>query len=235
MRLITAGLAILISHGLMVGLVKRVIDGDTIVVNLGDRTETVRYIGVDTPETVHPNKGVEPYGKTASEFNRSLVEGKWVRLTLDVEQRDRYGRLLAYVYTDSLFVNAELLRRGYAQLMTVPPNVLHVDEFVALQKHARETGEGLWGTEITIPPVPQTDNERSREAVEPGGGDDILVYITRTGTKYHRAGCHHLKHSRIPIRLSGARKRYEPCSVCIPSDMGRVRARSNTSGNEWLK
>jgi len=159
---------------------------------------------------------VEPYGTAASEFNRSLVEGKWVRLALDVEPRDHYGRLLAYVYTDSLFVNAELLRRGYAQLMTVPPNVLHVDEFVVLQRLAREAGAGLWGTEITIPPVPQPGIEYSAGTVEPGGEDVVIVYITRTGTKYHRADCHHLKHSRIPIRLSEAQKRYQPCSACKP-------------------
>ncbi len=216
MRLVTAGIALLISQVVIIGFVERVIDGDTIRVDLGDRTETVRYIGVDTPETVHPASGVGPYGKAASEFNRSLVEGQWVRLVFDVEQRDRYGRLLAYVYTDSLFVNAELLRRGYAQLMTVPPNVLHVDEFVALQRLAREAGVGLWGLEGTIPPVPPPGIEYSPGTVEPGGEDDIIVYITRTGMKYHRTDCHHLKHSRIPIRLSEAQKRYEPCSVCKP-------------------
>ena len=131
-----------------VGLVERVIDGDTIKVRIGDGIETVRYIGVDTPETVHPTRGVEPYGKAASAFNRALVAGRRVRLEFDVERRDRYGRLLAYVYVDSLFVNAELLRRGYAQLMTVPPNVRHVDEFVRLQKAARAAGEGLWGADL---------------------------------------------------------------------------------------
>ncbi|MFC1499974.1 thermonuclease family protein [Candidatus Zixiibacteriota bacterium] len=214
MRLASAGIALLISQALIFGFVDRVIDGDTIVVDFGSRTETVRYIGVDTPETVHPTRGVEPYGKAASDFNRSLVEGRWVHLAFDVEQRDYYGRLLAYVYTDSLFVNAELLRRGYAQLMTVPPNVRHVDEFVALQRVAREAGAGLWGLEI--PPVIQPGVGHHQVAVESLGEDDIIVYITRTGTKYHLTGCHHLKHSSIPISLSETLKRYEPCSACKP-------------------
>ena len=125
-------LAFMLLQTPIVGTVERVIDGDTIRVRLGDRIETVRYIGVDTPETVHPTRGIEPYGLAASAFNRSLVEDRQVRLDLDVEPRDHYDRLLAYVYSDSLFVNAELIRQGYAQVMTVPPNVRYADEFVRL-------------------------------------------------------------------------------------------------------
>ena len=125
--------------------VERVVDGDTIRVRLGEGVEVVRYIGVDTPETVHPTRGVEPYGRAAAEANRRLVEGKVVRLYFDVERRDRYGRLLAYVCTGEVFVNAELLRQGYAQLLTVPPNVRFVDLFLRLQREAREAGRGLWG------------------------------------------------------------------------------------------
>ncbi|MFO7769591.1 MAG: thermonuclease family protein [bacterium] len=130
-----------------------VVDGDTIKVRLGGEVETVRYIGMDTPETVHPTRGVEPYGKEACEQNRRLVEGERVRLEFDVEKRDRYGRLLAYVFVDTLFVNAELLRRGYAQLMTVPPNVKYVDLFRRLQTEAREADRGLWADP---PPAAET-------------------------------------------------------------------------------
>lgn len=143
-------LFLLINQPTLEGLVDRVIDGDTIKVRIGNKAETVRYIGVDTPETVHPTRGIEPYGIEASNFNKKLVEGKAVRLEFDVERRDRYGRLLAYVYVDTLFINAELLRQGYAQLMTVPPNVRHVDLFVRLQREAREAKRGLWGI---IPPI----------------------------------------------------------------------------------
>lgn len=130
------------------GHVVRVIDGDTIRVRINKQEETVRYIGVDTPETVHPTCGIEPYGIEASNFNKKLVEGKTVQLEFDVDSRDRYGRLLAYVYVDTLFVNAELVKQGYAQLMTVPPNVRYVELFKELQTAAREDKRGLWG----IPP-----------------------------------------------------------------------------------
>ena len=120
--------------------VVRVVDGDTIVV--GD--ERVRLIGVDTPESVKPGTPVECFAREASAFVKKLLTGRNVRLELDVEKRDRYGRLLAYVYRDDLFVNAELVRRGYASVATFPPNVRHVDEFVRLQREARGASRGLW-------------------------------------------------------------------------------------------
>ena len=126
-------------------LVVRVVDGDTIHVRIGERVEKVRYIGVNTPELHHPSKGEEPGGRQAHAANRRLVEGKRVRLELDVQSRDRYGRLLAYVWAGDTMVNAELVRLGYAQVMTVPPNVRHQALFVKLQRAAREAGRGLWG------------------------------------------------------------------------------------------
>jgi micrococcal nuclease len=126
------------------GLVLRIVDGDTIHVRIADRVEKVRYIGVNTPEVHHPTKGVEPGGREATAVNRDLVAGKRVRLDLDVQERDRYGRLLAYVWVGETMVNAELLRLGYAQVMTVPPNVRHQDLFLKLQRDAREAGRGLW-------------------------------------------------------------------------------------------
>ena len=123
-------------------VVQRVIDGDTVVLVGG---EPVRYIGVDTPELHHPHKPVQWYAREAKEFNRQLVEGKRVRLELDVQKRDHFNRLLAYVYLeDGTFVNAELLRQGYGQLLTIPPDVQHVELFVRMQKEAREAGRGLW-------------------------------------------------------------------------------------------
>jgi len=126
------------------GTVIRVVDGDTIYVKLADRVEKIRYIGMNTPEIHHPTKGEEPGGREAAETNRRLVGGKRVRLELDVRTRDRYGRLLAYVWVDDVMVNAELLRLGYAQVMTVPPNVRHQELFVKLQREARDAGRGLW-------------------------------------------------------------------------------------------
>ncbi len=122
-------------------LCTRVIDGDTIVIDGGER---VRYIGMDTPET----EGDEPGAEAATEANRELVEGRTVRLVLDVEHRDQYGRLLAYVYVDGVFVNADLVRQGLAQIATYPPNVRHEAEFLRLQQEAREARRGIWA-EIT--------------------------------------------------------------------------------------
>jgi micrococcal nuclease len=124
--------------------VVKVVDGDTIHVRLAGRTEKVRYIGMNTPETHHPTKGEQPGGREAAAVNRHLVQGRTVRLELDVRERDRYGRLLAYVYVGDTMVNAELLRLGYAQVMTIPPNVAHQSRFVKLQREAREARRGLW-------------------------------------------------------------------------------------------
>jgi micrococcal nuclease len=126
--------------------VLRVVDGDTILVAVGGRQERVRYIGVDTPETVKPNTPVQCFGKRASAANHRLVDGRDVRLVADAEARDRYGRLLAYVYRvrDGLFVNETLLRGGYATPLTIAPNVRFADRFAALARRARDAGRGLW-------------------------------------------------------------------------------------------
>jgi micrococcal nuclease len=128
------------------GRVTKVVDGDTIHVALSGRDERVRYIGMDTPETHKPGTPVQCYGRAASAFNARLLAGRRVRLRTDVEARDRYGRLLAYVYRqpDGLFVNAELVRRGYAQILTIPPNVSHAGELLRLQRAARSARRGLW-------------------------------------------------------------------------------------------
>ena len=127
--------------------VTRVVDGDTIEVSRDGRPATVRYIGVDTPETVKPHTPVQCYGKSASAHNRELVAGRRVTLRVGEEPRDRYGRLLAYVYRrpDGLFVNAELVRGGFGRTLTIAPNVAHAREFRRLQDDARAAGRGLWG------------------------------------------------------------------------------------------
>lgn len=127
--------------------VERVVDGDTIVADVGGSRERVRLIGIDTPESVKPNSPVECYGKEASAHTKELLpEGTRIRLVLDVEERDRYGRLLAYVYraSDGEFVNLALAADGYAGLLTYPPNVAHVEDFRAAVRSAREQNLGLW-------------------------------------------------------------------------------------------
>ena len=137
-------------------LVRRVIDGDTLQLDNGKR---VRLIGIDTPE-VHFSKGIyqqakrlnkdietiKVLGRQATQFTKELVEGKKVRLEFDVEKYDKYDRLLAYVYLkDGLFVNEEIIRQGYAQILTIPPNVKYKDVFLEAQREAKENNRGLWG------------------------------------------------------------------------------------------
>lgn len=124
--------------------VERVVDGDTVIVS---GRQSVRLIGVDAPETKDPRRPVGCFGQEASRFLASLLPaGTAVRLVGDVEQHDRYKRLLAYLYraSDGLFVNAELVRRGYANVLTIPPNVAHSEEFVELARQARVDNRGLW-------------------------------------------------------------------------------------------
>ncbi|MDQ2630061.1 MAG: thermonuclease family protein [Actinomycetota bacterium] len=125
--------------------VTRVVDGDTIEVRLGGQEEDVRYIGVDTPETVKPGAPVDCFGPQASSFNHRLVERKRVRLVFGAERRDRYGRLLAYVYLGDRFVNAELIRRGLARTLTIPPNDRFAGRLKRLEIAAARAGRGLWG------------------------------------------------------------------------------------------
>lgn len=158
--------------------VTRAVDGDTIEVTYNGKEEKVRLIGVDTPETKHPTKPVEPYGPEASAFTKKTLEGKKVRLEFDVQERDKYGRLLAYLYLeDGTFFNAELLRQGFAQVLTVPPNVRHADEFVKLQREAREAKRGLWGLEH-LGASPALKAEKG------------VIYIgNRNSKKFHRPDC----------------------------------------------
>jgi len=127
--------------------VEKIIDGDTFwVINKEGIREKVRLIGVDTPEVRRSrNKEIGYYGKVASEYVKNLLDGRRVRLEYDVAKYDRYKRTLAYVYLeDGTFLNAHLLKEGYASVMTVPPNVKHAELFVNLQRMARKKEKGLW-------------------------------------------------------------------------------------------
>ncbi len=134
--------------GEFTGRVERVVDGDTIVVSAPGGSERVRYIGIDTPESVAPGRPVECFGPQASAANRRLVAGREVRVVPGAEPRDRYGRLLAYVYTDGgrRFVNAQLVRSGAADTLEIEPNTKHARELAALRRKAQAEGAGLWGS-----------------------------------------------------------------------------------------
>jgi endonuclease YncB( thermonuclease family) len=125
--------------------VTRVVDGDTIEARIGAQVEDVRYIGVDTPETVKPGTPVQCFGPQASAFNHRLVERRRVHLVFGVERRDVYGRLLAYVYLGRQFVNAALVRRGLARTLTIPPNDRFAPRLRRLEMRAARVGRGLWG------------------------------------------------------------------------------------------
>ncbi len=145
----TSGPPLVVTPGQRVSArVVRVVDGDTIHVRAGRTAEeTVRYIGVDTPESVKPDTPVQCYAKVAGHRNATLVAGRAVTLVVGAEPRDRYGRLLAYVFRaeDGRFVNAALVEGGFARTLTIPPNDRYAARFAALQAGARAADRGLWG------------------------------------------------------------------------------------------
>jgi micrococcal nuclease len=122
------------------------VDGDTIIVDVAGRTEKVRILGADTPETVDPRKPVQCYGPEASAHTKMrLPPGTRVSLETDAEKRDKYGRLLAYVYVDGTRYDDELLRLGYARLLIIAPNGVHARAMLQAALDARSARRGLWG------------------------------------------------------------------------------------------
>lgn len=126
-------------------VVERVVDGDTAVMRVDGESVYVRYIGIDTPESVKPDSPVECLGPESSDFNAEQVEGRRVELEFDRELYDPYDRLLAYVRIDGRMVNAELVRRGFAETLSIPPNDRYAERFSALEQEAIENSKGLWG------------------------------------------------------------------------------------------
>ena len=127
-----------------------VTDGDTFKINYNGEEKKVRLIGVDTPESVSPNKEKNNnYGKEASNYTKERIEGQYVSIEFDFQQTDKYGRFLAYVYLENgTMYNKELLEKGYAQVATYPPNVKYVEEFEEIQKQARENNVGFWAEDV---------------------------------------------------------------------------------------
>ena len=182
--------------------VLKVIDGDTIEV---ERIGKVRYIGIDAPEIKNSSRSTEAYGQEAFEANRRLVENKWVKLELDIGERDQYGRVLAYVYVGDVFVNAWLVANGYAQVMTVPPNVKYAGLFVKLEREAREVVKGLWG---------RSEDQKAK----PEAG----YWSSSRSDKFHRPSCRWAR-KISPRNLVVFKKRedalkagYIPCKECKP-------------------
>lgn len=167
-------------------LVNRVIDGDTIELLGGEK---VRYIGIDTPETVDPRKPVQCFGIEASNRNKQLVEGKNVRLEKDVSETDKYGRLLRYAYVDGIFVNLVLVQEGFAHSYTYPPDVKYQSQFTEAERLAREQNKGLWGScpvstsTPALNPIPLPASSLNTDCTIKGN-------ISSSGEKiYHVKGC----------------------------------------------
>lgn len=198
--------------------VLRVIDGDTIEIDLGGKATKVRLIGVDTPETVHPSKPVERFGREASAFTKELLEGRRVTLEYDQQRTDRYGRTLAYVHyrhgKEVRCANLEIVRRGYGFAYTKYPFAQEKMEAArAAEKEAREHKRGLWAEgDARAQPAKETP-KKGQEA-----GDDTKVYVTTSGKKYHLEGCRSLSKSKIETTLAEARKGHGPCAICRPPE-----------------
>ncbi len=156
--------------------VERVVDGDTISIEGG---KVVRYIGIDTPETVDPRKPVQCYAKEASARNKELVEGQIVGLEKDVSETDKYNRLLRYIYKDNILINELLVREGYARSSSYPPDIKYQDKFRLAEQEARDNKRGLWGDVCNVtptqtkPPTPTpvknpTGNTQGQQNADPG-------------------------------------------------------------------
>ena len=179
------------------GPVVRVVDGDTIVVEIAGERERVRYIGVDTPELDDPRPEVRALARAARRANAELVEGRRVRLELDAEKRDRYGRLLAYAWIGDTLVNEALVRRGYAAPYTYPPNVRYAERFVAAARAARDG------------PAPEPAEAADEAATGPGIPDHAIAaaravaHVGETATVCDSvASTRHLAGGRRPTFLN---------------------------------
>lgn len=178
-----------------IGAVKviRVIDGDTIEIEGGER---VRYIGIDTPETLDPRKPVQCFGAEASNKNKELVEGKMARLEKDIMDRDKYNRLLRYVWVDGVLINYELVKQGFAYSYSYPPDVKYQDQFINAQQEAMKLKRGLWNScstqnQTAIPVLAPAQTETSVALEENLNGSCLIKgNISSSGEKiYHLPGC----------------------------------------------
>ena len=193
--------------------VVRVVDGDTIIVDMDGTEERIRMIVIDTSESVHPDKSKNvEYGEIASEFTKSLLEDQAVTLEYDVQERDKYGRILAYVYLDGEMINKTLLEEGHAKVATYPPNVKYTKDFTAIQEKAREEKKGVWAYDAF------EEGQTSQNTAS-----DEEYYIANTNTeKFHRPSCKYTadikeeNSMKLEKREEAMQQGLEPCKVCKP-------------------
>lgn len=217
--------------------VTRVVDGDTIEIDLQGQKYKVRLILVDTPETKHPNKGVEYFGKEASDFTTSQLSGKTVYLQKDVSETDKYGRLLRYVWierpasdnptadeVESKCFNAMLLAGGYAKIATFPPDVKYVDLFRSLESQARQSNMGLWSGQDSKPSAPVVKNNSTKKKEFQEYSQPIVSsYVGNSNShKFHKSSCGSASktapHNRVAFssRNEAINAGYVPCKRCNP-------------------
>lgn len=175
-----------------------VIDGDTIDVEIDGEVKRVRYIGINTPETVHPTRDVECFGEEASARNKTLVLDMKVGLEKDVSETDKYGRLLRYVYVGGVMVNETLVREGYASVSTYPPDVRHTERFLIAETAARTEGRGLWGAGCE----PYASGAKDVGEVEAEGSASACLIKGNIAIEsgehiYHLPGCEYYEATRI--------------------------------------
>lgn len=192
--------------------VTRVVDGDTIKVNFNGKEESLRFIGMDTPESVHPDSSKNgPLGKIASDYTRSMLEGKEIAIEFDVGERDHYGRLLGYVWVDGHMLNKTLVEKGYAKMATYQPNVRYVDDFKTLQEDARKNNRGFWKDGF--------NNSNAKPEVKPNpnpqGQGNFVISVS--GKRYHKPGCRTVNKVKQKVtRQQASQMGYTPCGVCKP-------------------
>lgn len=198
-------------------------DGDTLTVQIRGQQEKVRLLGIDTPELAQA-----PWGPRAAAFTRRLAVGHEVRLETDVQPRDRYGRILAYVHVGRTFLNLELARQGYAMLLTYPPNVAHTADFVAATREARTRGLNIWGTDglrqtpyefrhpgrrspsqELAPTGHPYDHGRGR----PDVASDLVAFNPRSH-KFHDPGCTYAHDLKLVPRVEALATGGVPCKRC---------------------
>lgn len=208
------------------GVVSRVVDGDTAVITVAGVSEKVRFIGINTPESTTRH---EPFGEEASAYTKKALSGRTVFVETDVELRDKYGRLLAYIWLEkplspsnaevrAKMFNAKLLLDGYAEQATYPPNVRYVELFSAYANRARKAGVGLWGLAV------EEDAGSGSSAGESGGsGGSATGYIGNRNTfKFHYPACSSVGDmnpaNKVPLstRAQAIAGGYVPCQRCNP-------------------
>jgi micrococcal nuclease len=202
-------------------------DGDTITVRRDGAREKIRLLGIDTPEM-----GQRPWGLKARDYTRSLVLNKTVRVETDVQPRDRYGRLLGYVYVGNVFVNEAIVRAGHGMLLTYPPNVAHVDTFRAAQTAAQNSGVGIWNRANPLMQSPQEYRRNGRgfgagrtfsrgaglQLADPrpaGKGGGGTVSLNQRSRKYHEPSCQYYDCGNcVDVPRAQAESVGVPCKVC---------------------